>query len=281
MTPAIALRLGRVSNLPTVWTNVTAGVVLAGGVLSPVHTVLLVVAASALYVGGMFLNDAYDAKIDAVERPERPIPSGAVSQRQVKVWGFGWLALGLVCVGVVNVAGLAATLATCGLIVAYDRWHKGNPFGPLIMGLCRVGLYFIAAGCAGGITRAVLIGAVLLLGWVLGLTYVAKHEGKGSLATRWPLWALLAPIAMSLPLVWKGGMLGRALVGGMVMWLQRSLALVKQGGPKIREAVVSLIAGISLVDAALCLGAGQPGLAFACVGAFGVTLVLQRWISGT
>ena len=281
MTPSIALRLGRVSNLPTVWTNVTAGVVLAGGILSPLSTVLLVVAASALYVGGMFLNDAYDAHLDAVERPERPIPSGAVTQREVKVWGFAWLALGLVCVGLVDVAGLAATVGTCGLIVLYNRWHKGNPLGPLIMGLCRVGLYFIAAGVAGGINRSVLIGAVLLLGWVLGLTYVAKHEGKGSLARSWPLWALVAPIAMSVPLVWKAGMLGRAIVGGLVMWLQRSLRLVKRGGPKIREAVVSLIAGISLVDAALILGAGQPALAIACVGAFGATLVLQRWVAGT
>ncbi len=281
MTPSIALRLGRVSNLPTVWTNVTAGVVLAGGILSPLSTVLLVVAASALYVGGMFLNDAYDAEIDARERPERPIPSGAVTQRQVEVWGFGWLALGLVCVGLIDVAGLAATLATCGLIVLYNRWHKGNPLGPLIMGLCRVGLYFIAAGVAGGITGPVLLGAVLLLGWVLGLTYVAKHESQGNLARSWPLWALLAPIVVSLPLAWKGGMLGHALVGGLVLWLQRSLRLIKQGGPKIREAVVSLIAGISLVDAALILRAGQPGLALACIGAFGATLVLQRWVSGT
>ena len=31
MTLTVALRLGRVSNLPTTWTNVLAGMILAGG----------------------------------------------------------------------------------------------------------------------------------------------------------------------------------------------------------------------------------------------------------
>ena len=31
MTPLTALRLGRVSNLPTVWTNALAGIALSGG----------------------------------------------------------------------------------------------------------------------------------------------------------------------------------------------------------------------------------------------------------
>ena len=61
----VALRLGRVSNLPTVWTNVLAGGILAGA--DPAHPLVLVplLAASLLYVGGMYLNDAFDAEIDA------------------------------------------------------------------------------------------------------------------------------------------------------------------------------------------------------------------------
>ena len=36
------------------------------------------------YIGGMYLNDAFDRDIDARERPERPIPSGHVGARR---WG--------------------------------------------------------------------------------------------------------------------------------------------------------------------------------------------------
>ena len=44
---------------------------------------------------------------------------------------------------------------------------------------------------------------------------------------------------------------------------------------------MSLIAGISLVDALLIAGAGAPLLALVAVAGFGLTLLLQRWIMGT
>ena len=67
------LLLGRVSNLPTVWTNTLAGATLAGAAVTPGRLVLLAAAFSLLYTGGMYLNDAFDREVDARERPERPI----------------------------------------------------------------------------------------------------------------------------------------------------------------------------------------------------------------
>ena len=67
------------SNLPTVWTNTLAGVTLAGRRRRRrAAWLLLALAFSLLYTGGMYLNDAFDRDIDARERPERPIPSGRV-----------------------------------------------------------------------------------------------------------------------------------------------------------------------------------------------------------
>ena len=88
MTPSIALRLGRVSNLPTVWTNVLAGVALAGA--SPWQWAVLPAALglSLAYLGGMYLNDAFDSAIDARERPSRPIPSGAIDANTVFALGL-------------------------------------------------------------------------------------------------------------------------------------------------------------------------------------------------
>jgi 4-hydroxybenzoate polyprenyltransferase len=74
MTANVALRLGRVSNVPTVWTNALAGVVLADGALGLGGAVRLGIALSLFYVGGMYLNDAFDHAIDARERPTRPGP---------------------------------------------------------------------------------------------------------------------------------------------------------------------------------------------------------------
>ena len=65
MKAGTALRLGRVSNLPTVWTNALAGAVLAGASGFGGELVLLAAAFTLFYTGGMFLNDAFDAPWDA------------------------------------------------------------------------------------------------------------------------------------------------------------------------------------------------------------------------
>ena len=90
----VALRLGRVSNLPTVWTNVAAGMALSGAGLAVEILAGVALAMSLFYVGGMYLNDAFDRDIDARERPERPIPSGLVPAATVFQIGFALLAAG-------------------------------------------------------------------------------------------------------------------------------------------------------------------------------------------
>ena len=87
------LALSRVSNLPTVWSNCLAGWWLGGhGNFGNCRCCFLGV--SALYTGGMFLNDAFDADFDRQRRAERPIPSGAISLPAVWRWGLGWLGAG-------------------------------------------------------------------------------------------------------------------------------------------------------------------------------------------
>src|SRR5262245_9789381 len=90
------LVLGRVSNLPTVWSNCMAGWWLAGGG-SLWSLLLLGCGGTCLYLGGMYLNDAFDAQFDLQHRPERPIPSRSIQSETVWVLGFSWLGLGLGC----------------------------------------------------------------------------------------------------------------------------------------------------------------------------------------
>ena len=75
------LQLCRVSNLPTVWTNVLAGCLLSGGKLTPALYLLLALSLSSFYLAGMVLNDLCDREHDHLFRPSRPIPSCRVSER--------------------------------------------------------------------------------------------------------------------------------------------------------------------------------------------------------
>jgi|GEM_PF-360565 len=96
----------RISNLPTVWTNVlaAAGLAQAGILLAPlsdgvpltgaglwpgsltgVVMLLAILALSLMYTGGMFLNDAVDYHWDREHGKDRPVACGLLSRRYVTV----------------------------------------------------------------------------------------------------------------------------------------------------------------------------------------------------
>lgn len=282
-----ALRLGRISNLPTVWTNTVAAIVLAGGTVADPVAPALLVALSLAYIGGMYLNDAFDADIDARERPHRPIPSGRVSRSSVFAGGFAMLAGSIVVAIFVGItananASAVAAVALAATIVAYDWHHKKNPLSPVLMGLCRALVYVVAGlAIARSLPAEVAIGALLLLSYIVGLTYLAKQETLGQVSNLWPLLFLAAPVAhgawlaLSQPLVWSFLVAFAALVAVAV-------ALIFRRDPgDIGEAIVLLLAGICLFDAVLIAGAGEPTLALAAVAGFFLTIILQRVVPGT
>jgi len=288
MTPGVALRLGRVSNLPTVWTNTLAGVALAGASPWQWATLPVALGLSLAYLGGMYLNDAFDRGIDARERPSRPIPSGAVDANTVFALGFGLLLAAVAALlvaargfdappGGVVLAGLALGVA----IIGYNWNHKGNPLSPLAMGACRL-LAYVAAGLAAtaAMPGPLLAAAGVSLCYLIGLTYVAKREMLGRIGNLWPLLFLAAPLAYGVLLADKAA--GQLALLALAGWIGVALWLLRRRQPgDIPRAVVSLIAGISLVDALFLAVAGWPGVAVAAFACFAATLTLQRWISGT
>jgi 4-hydroxybenzoate polyprenyltransferase len=175
-----ALRLGRVSNVPTVFTNVAAGLALAGGEPLSSLSLVLGLAVAAFYVGGMYLNDAFDAAWDAQHRPERPIPAGHVRRVTVLVAGFGLLALGFALVALTAPARstLGAAAALAALIVLYDVAHKNNPLSPVVMALCRVAVYVLAAAAVVPLPppSRVIVGAGVLALYLVFLSTLARKE---------------------------------------------------------------------------------------------------------
>lgn len=283
VSPATHLKLGRVSNLPTVWTNVLAGTILGVGSAVGARTLLVALAMSMFYVGGMYLNDYCDRDIDARERPERPIPRGEIPQTTVAVIGFALLVGGIALMAGFGVAAAVASLALATTIVAYDWFHKGNPVAPLVMGLCR-GLVYCAAGAAavGGFSGMPSIAAIALVGYTAGLTYAARQESLGTVGNLWPLLLLAAPMIVTWPAL-QHGIVGIAVYVAVIANAGVALYLLaRRPMPKsVPYAVGLLIAGLSLVDAAFLASVGATTAAAVAVGGFAATLVLQRYVAGT
>ena len=277
------LKLGRVSNLPTVWTNVLAGTVLAGGAPLSARTCIVVLALSLFYIGGMFLNDYCDRNIDARERPRRPIPAGEISEKVVAGIALALLAAGMALVAMFGIMAAASGLALALAILGYDFFHKGNPVAPIIMGLCRALVYCAAASAAtGGISATVGVAAGAVLAFTAGLTYAAQQENLDQIGNLWPLLLLAAPMIVSLPALGHGILailvyLGLVACVGYSVYLLARLPVLGS----VPRAVSCLIAGISLVDAALLASAGAIASALVASVGFAATLLLQKYIPGT
>ena len=286
----VAFQLGRVSNLPTVWTNTLAGVVLAGGATGDSRVPWLLLALSLCYIAGMFLNDAFDREFDARHRPERPIPSGEVTAAAVFGAGFAMLAMGVALLGWIGYGfaeGTGWRPAVAGLvlgatIVFYDSHHKQNALSPVVMGLCRLLVYVTAAyAFAVDPPNRVFLMGVLLLCYLIGLTYAAKQEHLDRVANLWPL------AFVAIPLLWGfQAALSDAITAGIgilfLAWVLYSLSFLRRRRPgDVPRAIGGLLAGICLWDALVMAAVGRPSVAVLALVLFGFTLLLQRYVSPT
>jgi 4-hydroxybenzoate polyprenyltransferase len=151
------------------------------------------------------------------------------------------------------------------------------------MGLCRVLVYVAAALCYTiALPSQLWIGATLMLCYLIGLTYIAKQENLARVENLWPLLFLAVPALYGAWLIAKQGMAVAFFWLFFCAWVLVALWFLRrrQRGD-IPRAVVSLIAGISLLDALLIASTGAIPLAVLALAGFGITLGLQRYVTGT
>ncbi len=286
------LLLGRVSNLPTVWSNCLAAWLLAGGALvesaDQQRFAWLIAGATLLFLAGMFLNDAFDVQFDREHRPERPIPNGAITAKTVWVLGIGQLLLGLGCLVWMNTSVTLCSLGLAASILLYDWLHKRTAWSPMLMGLCRLFLYLLAAATTTeplGLT--VVLCAFALWAYIVGLSNIARREATGGRVNSWPCWLLGLPLALAFALPywegdadvsWRGVLVAAALYA---LWTVRSLLFTfKSMMPQHGRTVSGLLAGIVLFDFLLAANQNmQMGVVF--FGLFGLALLFQRYIPAT
>jgi len=246
------LILTRGSNLPTVWSNVIAGWLLAQGLrLPPLGTeywkqapdspdwgslCLLLLGVSLTYAGGMILNDAFDARWDAERRSTRPIPAGLIAVGDALRVGWSALVVGFTLTVLaapsatrLSVTLFALLLALC--VIVYDRWHKGVSWAPAVMGFCRALLPAIGFLVVGesiffpplADSDRILFAHMFAL-WLLtyAITLVARHEATGGGAGRWVealLFVAPLPLFWAVGFFWPWTLLWSAVY---VWWLVRS-----------------------------------------------------------
>ena len=132
----------RPANVVTAVSDILAGIAISGFFFTgPVHypsIIWLILSTMGLYAGGVVMNDVFDEKLDAIERPERPIPSGLIPKPEATSLGLSLLAAGVFLAFLVSILSGAIALLIAIAALVYDKWAKHHSFlGPLNMGTCR------------------------------------------------------------------------------------------------------------------------------------------------
>ncbi len=136
------LQMARPANVVTAIADILAGgsvaIAVAGNAASMSGLLWLMAASACLYAGGVVFNDVFDHELDAIERPERPLPSGRASRHGAVLLGMVLMltGIGLAAIAGWTSAGLATSVAL--LAIFYDVRAKHHALaGPFCMGLCR------------------------------------------------------------------------------------------------------------------------------------------------
>lgn len=180
----------RPANVVTAFADILAGYAAAGGVtlylsqsggaIFPEGLASLLIATFGLYAGGVVLNDVFDTELDAVERPERAIPSGRVSRSFAAFLGALLLGGGTVFAFLVNVTAGFVALAVAICVLIYDTFAKHSAvWGPLFMGLCRGGNLLLGASVFPALLTDLWPVALLPIFYIAAITLVSQGEVQG------------------------------------------------------------------------------------------------------
>jgi 4-hydroxybenzoate polyprenyltransferase len=301
------LELVRLPNVFTAMADVTMGLLVAradetGSFSSGQRIIGLLIAASGLlYMSGVVLNDVFDFKLDALERPERPLPSGRISLKSARYLGWTLLLLGLLLaleaaffLGKLRPAAVALVLAAC--IVAYNASLKRTLLGPPAMGACR--MLNVLLG------MSVMSGPLLVEHWlvaasigtyIMGVTWLARTEnvtskrihiilatlvmasGIGLMASL-PLWTEnLQPLLLDLPRRWYLLMFMLSILIGW-RWIWAAVEPVPQ---RVKMAVAYSILSLVMLDAVACFALRDLGAAVWVLFLLLPTMFAQQWIAST
>ncbi|HYH57271.1 MAG TPA: UbiA-like protein EboC [Anseongella sp.] len=296
MTLKALFQLLRPANIVTSVADVWAGAAVSyglvglfldgGGFLASLGW--LSISTACLYGGGVVLNDYFDAELDAVERPERPIPRGDISKRQAGIFGASLLLLGVAAAFFAGPVPGGLALAIAALVLLYDARMKSHSLlGPLNMGLCRGANLVLGVSLVPDLTGRMSWLGLFPLIFITAVTVISRGEvfggNKKALQISFILYLALGAGLILLG-VWQDTLPGTLLFTGcwlvMAAWpLQKALRTLQPGD--IRSAVKGGVLSLIFLDAsyAAIFSGWLPALAV--VALFPLSLILAKAFSVT
>lgn len=254
---------------------------------------LLVLSTIGLYGGGVVLNDVFDADLDKIERPERPIPSGLINKTYAAVFGTLLLLLGIIAAGLSNEDSFFSwsfwlALAIAIAAVCYDKWMKHNAvLGPLFMGFCRACNLLLGVSILHhSVPQFWHIGFIPLV-YIAAITMVSRgevHGGKKNtlyFAFGLYLLVMLAVVFISYSNATLKLALPFLLILALMILIPLQQAIKNPAGPLIGKAVKGGVIGLIALNGALAAAFGDIFFAIVIILLLPLSLLLARMFAVT
>ena len=257
------LQLTRPANLVTAMADILAGMAIVQFTFSDYSPTLLILSTLGLYGGGVVMNDVFDAKLDSIERPERPIPSGKVPLRSATMMGISLLFFGILMATLFSaISGIIAIIVAL-LTVLYNKFAKHHVFfGPLTMGLCRGGNLILGMSVLPESLQQWSWIAIFPILYIGAITLISQDEVHGGKKTTLYLAALLYIIVLSaqLKLADEHGnvlyTLPFVLLHAWFIFRPLWNAMQNPVGPLIGKAVKAGVISLIVMNASWCVAFG-------------------------
>lgn len=287
----------RPANIVTAIADIVAGIIISGYLASPPYSLLpvflLVLATIGLYGGGVVFNDVFDAALDKIERPERPIPSGLISKQSASVLGGLLLLMAVIAAAFVHQEELLSLPVLLAVIIAisalvYDKWGKHHSLlGPINMGLCRGFNLLLGMSIAPAAVMQYWWLGIFPVIYIAAITMISRDEVSGGKKKTLYAAAFLYLIVLS-AISWFGYVNDQFLeTAGFILLfaVMISLPLIKAikdpVAANIRQSVKAGVLAIILMNAAWAAAFGSVGWAFLILCLLPLSILLARLFAVT
>ncbi|NBB20317.1 UbiA-like protein EboC [Runella sp. CRIBMP] len=277
------LQLTRPANIVTAIADILAGMAIAQFTFGASPAYWLVLSTVGLYGGGVVMNDVFDAQLDAIERPERPIPSGRVPIRSAAFMGLGLLVLGVVSAALFNTLSGMIALVVALLAILYDRYAKHSAvFGPLTMGFCRGGNLLLGMSAVSPSLSEWGWLALVPIAYIGAITLISQDEVHGgkrrSLYIAASLYTTVHAIQFLVAVNEGNGTMALLLIVLHALMVGRPLwnAFQNPIGPNIGKAVKAGVLSLIVMNAAWCIAFGNWPVALGVLLLLPLSILLAR-----
>jgi 4-hydroxybenzoate polyprenyltransferase len=279
------LLLVRLPNIFTIPSNILAGYfavvpVAYGNVL---QLSLLMLSSILLYIAGIVFNDFFDIKVDLLERPYRPLPSGRVSKRKALIIAI----VSMISANIFASAASAISFVICAIlsaiVIGYDYRLKNTIIGPITMGGARslniilgasTTLFAILAYSSNSLVRIIFVSLSLFF-YILAISLLSRKEAGDVIETRHTIvGSFLIIFSLILSIVFAGllanllkiDFLVNLILFSAIMVITYKQTNIHRDSSAIQKAIKHLVISIIILDSIFI--SGTAGLFYGLVSLF-------------